>query len=203
MAVADTNVRPRRQAPVVTARGVRGSGLARLLLQLLELLQLDRKLFLLLAASLTPACIIPVGPNWQDPPGERERDADDRFGRCRRWARGAASRRRSGSSCRTPRGRPALLQVVRRLSALRAGNLVRRDWTTPRPAGPGMPVAGRDVPLTAAEHPVQPARRIRSWWPSRSARSRTATADRSTRYRGRPNTDPVCLDLGQGCAGSP
>jgi len=70
MAVADTNVRPRRQATVITARGVRRFRLARLLLQLLELLQLDRKLFLLLAASLTPACIIPVGPNWQDPPGE-------------------------------------------------------------------------------------------------------------------------------------
>jgi hypothetical protein len=71
MAAADTNVRPRRQAPVVTARGARGSGLARLLLPLLELLQLDRKLLLVFAASLMPACIIPVGPNWQDPPGEK------------------------------------------------------------------------------------------------------------------------------------
>jgi hypothetical protein len=71
MAVADTNVRPRRQATAVTARGVRRLQLARLLLQLLELLQLDRKLSLLFAASLMPACIIPVGPNWQDPPGDR------------------------------------------------------------------------------------------------------------------------------------
>ena len=71
MAAADKNVRPKRQAPAVTARGARRSGLARLLLQLLELLQLDRKLLLLLAASLMPACIIPVGPNWQDPPGAR------------------------------------------------------------------------------------------------------------------------------------
>lgn len=71
MAAADKNVRPKRQAPAVTARGARRSGLARLLLQLLELLQLDRKLLLLFAASLMPACIIPVGPNWQDPPGER------------------------------------------------------------------------------------------------------------------------------------
>ena len=69
MAAADKNVRPRRQTPAVTARGARRSGLARLLLPLLELLQLDRKLFLLFAASLMPACIIPVGPNWQDPPG--------------------------------------------------------------------------------------------------------------------------------------
>lgn len=71
MAAADTNVRPRRQAPAVTARGARHSALARLLLLLLELIQLDRKLLLLFAASLMPACIIPVGPNWQDPPGER------------------------------------------------------------------------------------------------------------------------------------
>ena len=70
MAAADKNVRPRRQVPAVTARGARRSGLARLLLQLLELLQLDRKLLLLFAASLMPACIIPVGPNWQDPAGE-------------------------------------------------------------------------------------------------------------------------------------
>jgi hypothetical protein len=41
-----------------------------LLLSLLELLHLDRKLLVLFAASLMPACIIPVGPEWQDPPGE-------------------------------------------------------------------------------------------------------------------------------------
>src|SRR6188768_803163 len=71
MAAADNNVRPWRQVPASTSRRARRSGLARLLLQLLELLQLDRKLLLLLAASLMPACIIPVGPDWQDPPGEK------------------------------------------------------------------------------------------------------------------------------------
>jgi hypothetical protein len=71
MAVADNNVGPRRQIPAATARRARRSSLARLLLQLPELPQLDRKLpvLLLLAASLTPACIIPVGPDWQDPVG--------------------------------------------------------------------------------------------------------------------------------------
>ena len=73
MAAADTNVRPGRQAPAANARGARRSRLARLLLQSLELLQLDRKLLLLLASSLMPACIIPIGPDWQDPPGERNR----------------------------------------------------------------------------------------------------------------------------------
>jgi len=70
MAAADNNVRPWRQAPAATARRARRSRLARLLLQLLELFQLDRKLLLLLAASLMPACIIPVGPDWGNPPGE-------------------------------------------------------------------------------------------------------------------------------------
>jgi hypothetical protein len=70
MAAADNNVRPWRQASAATARRAPSSGLARLLLQLLELLHLDRKLLLLLTASLMPACIIPVGPEWQDPPGE-------------------------------------------------------------------------------------------------------------------------------------
>ena len=69
MTVADTNVRPAWRSPAVSARGARRLGLARLLLPLLELLQLDRTLLLLFAASLMPACIIPVGPEWQDPPG--------------------------------------------------------------------------------------------------------------------------------------
>jgi len=44
--------------------------LARLLLQVLRTLrQLDRKLLLLFALSSLPACIIPVGPEFQDPPG--------------------------------------------------------------------------------------------------------------------------------------
>jgi hypothetical protein len=70
MAAADNNVRPWRQVTVATSRRARRSGLARLLLQLLELFQPSRKLLLLLAASLMPACIIPVGPDWQDPHGE-------------------------------------------------------------------------------------------------------------------------------------
>src|SRR5262245_24510646 len=70
MAAADNNVRPWRQVPAATSRRARRSALARLLLQLLELLQPDRKLLLLLAASLMPACIIPVGPDWQNPRGE-------------------------------------------------------------------------------------------------------------------------------------
>jgi hypothetical protein len=85
MAAADNNVRPWRQAPAATARRARSSSLARLLLHLLELLQLDRKLLLLLAASFMPACIIPIGPDWQDPPGEENvapqvRDATPFFG---------------------------------------------------------------------------------------------------------------------------
>jgi hypothetical protein len=71
MAAADNNVRPKRQASAVTARRARPSVLARLLLSLLKPLQLDRKLLPLFVASLMPACIIPVGPEWQDPPGRR------------------------------------------------------------------------------------------------------------------------------------
>src|SRR5512138_2536925 len=71
MAAADNNVRPWRQRFAATARRARPSPLARLLLLPLELFQLDRKLLLLFAASLMPACIIPVGPEWQDPSGEK------------------------------------------------------------------------------------------------------------------------------------
>jgi hypothetical protein len=73
MAAADNNVRPWRHDRALTARRARSSGLARLLLSLLELLHVDRKLLVLFAASLMPACIIPVGPEWQDPPGEENR----------------------------------------------------------------------------------------------------------------------------------
>ncbi len=57
------------RAPATTARRAGGSLLARLLLHFRNhLYKLDRKpLLLLLAASLTPACIIPVGPDFQDP----------------------------------------------------------------------------------------------------------------------------------------
>jgi hypothetical protein len=69
MTVADTNVRPAWRSPATNARGARPSGLARLLLEILQ--KLDRKaaLLSLLAASLMPACVIPVGPEWQDPIG--------------------------------------------------------------------------------------------------------------------------------------
>jgi hypothetical protein len=76
MTAADTDVRPGRHAPGATPRGAGGWRLARLLLDFLETFvtrarKLDRKavLPLLLAASLTPACIIPVGPEWHDPLG--------------------------------------------------------------------------------------------------------------------------------------
>jgi hypothetical protein len=71
MTAADTNVRPGWRGNATTARGAGGSLLARLLLYFRKhLTKLDRKpLLLLLAASLTPACIIPVGPEFQDPPG--------------------------------------------------------------------------------------------------------------------------------------
>ena len=52
------------------AGGAGHFALARLLLRLLvQLRQLDRKLLLLFATSLLPACIIPVGPEFQDPVG--------------------------------------------------------------------------------------------------------------------------------------
>ena len=52
------------------AGGAGRFALARLLLRVLQTVrQLDRKLILLFATSLLPACIIPVGPEFQDPPG--------------------------------------------------------------------------------------------------------------------------------------
>src|SRR5262245_26964244 len=71
MTVADTNVRPAWRPPATSAHGARPFRLARLVLEFL-LQKLDRKAALLsslLAASLMPACVIPVGPDWQDPIG--------------------------------------------------------------------------------------------------------------------------------------
>jgi hypothetical protein len=69
MTVADTNVRLARGGPAATARGARRFALARLLLLLSRRAQLDRRLLLLLAASPMFACIVPVRPEFQDPPG--------------------------------------------------------------------------------------------------------------------------------------
>jgi len=71
MTVADTNVRPAWRSPAVNARGTRRFGLARLLLKQLGRLlrKLDLTFLLLLAVVPTPACIIPVGPDWRDPFG--------------------------------------------------------------------------------------------------------------------------------------
>jgi len=70
MTAPDIDVRPWRR-PTPAKAGVAGRfALARLLLRVLgQLRQLDRKLLLLFATSLLPACIIPVGPEFQDPPG--------------------------------------------------------------------------------------------------------------------------------------
>jgi len=71
MTVADTNVRPAWRSPARIARGTRRFGLARLLLnQFGRLLRkLDLTFLLLLVVLLTPACVIPVGPEWRDPYG--------------------------------------------------------------------------------------------------------------------------------------
>ena len=71
MTVADTNVRPAGRSPAASARETRRFGLARLLLKQLGRLlrKLDLTFLLLLAVAPTPACIIPVGPEWQDPLG--------------------------------------------------------------------------------------------------------------------------------------
>jgi hypothetical protein len=69
--VRDSNVRPARRAVARAARATGRSAVARLLLSLLDhLSKLDRKLLLLLLASPISACIIPVGPEFQDPPGD-------------------------------------------------------------------------------------------------------------------------------------
>jgi hypothetical protein len=62
----DSNVRPARRAATAGAGSARDSALARLLLRTCL------KLLLLLpfaAASSVPACVVPVGPEFQDPPG--------------------------------------------------------------------------------------------------------------------------------------
>jgi hypothetical protein len=70
MAAPDTNVRARSRPGAASARGAGRFVLARLLLFLRKrIFTLDRKL-VLLAASLTSACIIPVAPDFQDPPGQ-------------------------------------------------------------------------------------------------------------------------------------
>ena len=71
MTVADTNVRPAWRSPAGNARGTRRSGLARLLLKQLGRLlrKLDLTFLLLFAVASTPACVLPVGPEWQDPLG--------------------------------------------------------------------------------------------------------------------------------------
>jgi hypothetical protein len=71
MTVADTNVRPAWRSPATSARGTRRWGLARLLLKPLGRLlrKLDLTFLVLLAVAPTPACIIPVGPDWRDPFG--------------------------------------------------------------------------------------------------------------------------------------
>jgi hypothetical protein len=69
MAATDNNVRAGRRVPATTALGARRFVLARLLLFVLRLAQLDRKLLLLLAALPMSACIIPFGPEFQDPDG--------------------------------------------------------------------------------------------------------------------------------------
>src|SRR5262245_1132512 len=70
MTPADTDVRTGKGRTAGSPCGAGGSVLARLRLHLLEPLRnLDQKLVLLLSASLTSACIIPVGPQWQDPAG--------------------------------------------------------------------------------------------------------------------------------------
>jgi hypothetical protein len=71
MTVADTNVRAGWWSPPVNARGTRCSGLARLVLQEIGRLlrKLDLTFLLLLAVAPTPACVLPIGPEWQDPLG--------------------------------------------------------------------------------------------------------------------------------------
>src|SRR5436190_2240679 len=71
MTAPDIDVRPGRSRAAVSAGPPGFSRLARLLLFVARpLAKLDQRFVLLLfAASLSPACIIPVGPDFQDPPG--------------------------------------------------------------------------------------------------------------------------------------
>lgn len=71
MRVPDSHVRPAGAAEAPGAAGARRSLLARLLLRFFEhLSQLDRKLLLLFVAAPLSACVIPVGPQFQDPAGD-------------------------------------------------------------------------------------------------------------------------------------
>jgi hypothetical protein len=68
--VPDSNVRPARRAAGESTRAAGRSVLARLLLFVRDQIsKLDRKLLLLLVVSPMSACIIPAGPEFQDPPG--------------------------------------------------------------------------------------------------------------------------------------
>jgi hypothetical protein len=68
--VPDSNVRPARRGAGESTRAARRSLLARLLLFVrAHVSKLDRKLLLLLFASPMSACIIPAGPEFQDPAG--------------------------------------------------------------------------------------------------------------------------------------
>src|SRR5436190_13153829 len=68
--IPDSNVRPARGVASEGARAAVRSVLARLLLFVLEQVsKLDRNLLLLLVASPMAACIIPAGPEFQDPAG--------------------------------------------------------------------------------------------------------------------------------------
>jgi hypothetical protein len=71
MTAPDMNVRPARSGSAGNANATGASCLARLLLVIARpLSKLDRRFLpLLFAASLSPACIIPVAPEFQDPPG--------------------------------------------------------------------------------------------------------------------------------------
>jgi hypothetical protein len=68
--VPDSNVRSPRRPAGESTRAAGRSVLARLLLFVRDQIsKLDRKLLLLLVASPMSACIIPAGPEFQDPPG--------------------------------------------------------------------------------------------------------------------------------------
>src|SRR5437870_8232998 len=68
--VPDSNVRFASRVAAESSRVAGHSMLARLLLFVLDhISKLDRKLLLLLFASPMSACIIPAGPQFQDPAG--------------------------------------------------------------------------------------------------------------------------------------
>jgi len=70
MRAADIDVRPPPASGRRGAGGTRLSLLARLLLAFVERVPpLDRKLVVLVVAVPISACVIPVGPEFQDPPG--------------------------------------------------------------------------------------------------------------------------------------